>query len=1197
METKHTIADILKRLVTDIDNMNNFLYSLEKVLESKSENVDISQTKDDGTQFTISVPSFGYLKGKIDDINSRFETLLSTNNDVVGVKSANGDIRKFELKKLSQLIQDLETIQTTSFIVPTSFKVKNNWFFESFLNPLLYVSVDISSILTNDIDQFVVKRVIINSTTDDENSFFDSNYKGKNSISLTALLQDLQSNGIDYVEDDNVVDLEIPVNRFKGSFDVLRILDEEIPQTLTPDPNVRLATSQTVSIARRRYKLSTLAYTDVLDKVANTKILSEGDVLITDNDSEYVVTSVNKTDTEVVLERTFGLEPITIGANILRVKPRPYRRPELQVNVGYNEREVIFVRPVSKANNITVDDYSNGFGLYTNELTIPLHDNSSSTLEEYYNNFVADFGMILLNAAKERKLPAIIAQKPDAPVIEASNFKVVQIDQHIKEDANVLQIKGQIAQKEELKKQIVEKNKQIESLKSDLTRVEKTDAEKKRIEESITKATKDKSVFQTQLSTAVDNITLSLSTTPEFINTPKYRVRGFWSIAEPKSSKYGNQEIAQYKYRFRYLSKKGTAPNPVQHEFVENGSKKSATFSPWEERLTKARKKELDPSTGLYHWVTEDVSNADEVNTNQLDIEIRKGEIVEIQVKALSEAGWPDNAVESDWSNSVQVEFPEEIQSAEEATIISQKTFAEKARIDFEDELTARGLDLHLANQFTTGERFFAHKLSDLASGYYNTDGSIIDAYEKIKQLETTLLSVQQAVSLAKGVIKVTIVDPEGNVTEVKNGDTVSLFAGYYKDLIKDTSGGTVVYNEGRIITKQYVISIANTSATALQLVSLLQGGIDQIVPTSNPIAYPDSDYHINRRYDLVPISVNNTPTGSIGGFKHIPGEQSAQVKSQFFYSRQRNFGLSQDLYIFYPGTAYVSSSTYPFQGQMVSGSLVPYSGGHYLPYDPTFTNSGAFAVNSNVWNGNITANVPAGGGRLSEFCLHKDHPDLKAISSFSYSALNINNLFWTKFKETIAAPALDSDAKQVYLLFAHALFFETSVNEGTGVFGNAYYLQAARQTPTLVSGSSNNNRDGNNYPIKLGFAPNDEFLVGKYTCGSYLFAFPINYESISVDGNHPLLSVKNVELGTQNAINIPVLFQFRCSDKLGYVGGYRTAAQLNNIKYNKKMGLDIFIKDDVPFSFDIEISAQYKKETTLDSPIVPSRGNVSITF
>jgi len=142
----------------------------------------------------------------------------------------------------------------------------------------------------------------------------------------------------------------------------------------------------------------------------------------------------------------------------------------------------------------------------------------------------------------------------------------------------------------------------------------------------------------------------------------------------------------------------------------------------------------------------------------------------------------------------------------------------------------------------------------------------------------------------------------------------------------------------------------------------------------------------------------------------------------------------------------------------------------------------------------------------------------------------------------------------------------------------------------TTISG-----KNDSHYPIKLGFTKNDEYLIGKYTCGAYLYMYPTNYESVSVEGNFPARSTKTVKFGPENALNIPVLFQFRASDKLGYIGGFRrTGDALTNIKYSKKLGIDIILKDYAPFSFDLQVSAQYIKETTLDAPLVQSKGKVS---
>jgi hypothetical protein len=1206
METKHTLSDVLKRLVVDIDNMNQFLFSLQNILESSSENVTVSQTKVDGTSTNITVPSFGYLKGKIEDINTKFDTLISANSDVIGIKSSSGDLRKFELKKTSQLVKDLEAVQNSTFTVPSSFKVKNNWFFESFLNPLLYVSLDVSAILTDDIDQFVVKRIIVNSVNnDDVATFFDDNYKGQNNLSYPSLVQELNDNGIDFFEDDNIVDMEVSVNRYQGSFDVVKILEETGNQTLT--------SGATVSTLRRRYKLSTLVYTDILSGIQNSKSLAEGDVLLTANDTEYRVISINSTDTEVVLERIFGNDPITIGADILKLKPVPYRRPELQVNVGFNEREVIFIKPVSKAKNLTINDFSKGLALYTNELTIPLQDESTTTLADYYNNFVSDFGLILLNLAKEKTLPSILAITPDAPALDETSFKVYQIDQHIQDDNSITELNNNVKEKAALQQEVEELNKKIDSIKSSITTISKTPKEAKRLQNKLTESLTARNEKTAALSSIVTNITTQLSTTPQFVTNKKYEVRGFWQIPNPKLDKYGTQNVVQFKYRYRYLSLTGTQPNAQQQSFVDvDGATKTATFSPWTEVLTKPRQKVLDETTGLYVWAEETLTDSEVVNTNQLNIAIRKGELVEIQVKSLSEAGWPTNAAESVWSNVIQVKFPDNIQSQEEGVVMSQKAFTEKARLDFENSLNAKGLDNHLANQFTSGDKFYAHLAEDISSGFFTNEGNVIDLYQKLKNLQSTLDAIQQSINLDRGVIKVSVIDSEGNSLDVANGDTIQLFAGYYKDLIKDTTGGTVIYNEGAIITKQYAISIQNTSATNLELISLLFGGINELaegvdpvtgisVPT-DPLAYPTSDYHVNRRYDIVPIGVNSNPVPLISNFKQKASTQSAQVKSQFIHSRVREYGLSEEIYSpSVPATTYAGATyytqAYVYDGRTVGTTqYVPANWGHYLPFNPQLLIPGT-ATDSRIWNGTTNASsIANGSGYLTEFCISKDHPHLTTLGpSFNsvYSVTTLAEAFRPDFNAVAPITAADF---QKYLPFAHSLHFETSVSEVTNAYSIEYYKQASRITPLTPSNNTTSaGKNDSHYPIKLGFVKDDEYLIGKYTCGSYLYLYPTTYESVSVEGNFPARSVKSVTFGPENALNIPVLFQFRASDRLGYIGGYRrTGDALTNIKYSKKLGIDIILKDDAPFSFDLQVSAQYAKETTLDAPLVQSKGKVS---
>lgn len=1193
-ETKHTLSDVLKRLVLDIDNMNSFLFSLRDMLESNSENVSIDQRQPDGTSTIISVPSFGYLKGKVEEIDNNFNTLISANGDVVGLRSANGDVRKFQLKKTSQLITELETASTRPLNVPNSFKVKNNWFFESFLNPLLYVGIDVSTILTDDIDRFAVKRIIINSANDDANVFFDSNYKGNNTIDLTDLKKELNDNSIDFFEDDNVVELDVPVNRYRGTFDIVGILEESVDQLLT--------SGKTVTVTRQRYRLSTLTYSDILSDVSNSKTLSVGDVLITTSDSEYKIVSVNTTESEVVLERIFGIDPLTIGPDKLRIKPLPYRIPELAVNVGFNEREIIFIKPISKAQNLTIDDFSKGIALFTNELTIPLQDDSTTTLAQYYNNFVADFGLILLNLAKEKAIPAVLGTTPDAPVLDLKNFTVTQVDQHIQDDKTIQELNNNIKEKAALQKEIDELSKKIETVKTNVTSVAKTNKESLRLKKELTDSRTQLNEKTAALSTLLTNINLQLTTNPQFISSKKYKVRGFWQVPVAKSTQYGQQQVVQFKYRYRYLSASGNQPNSQQQSFLDvDGTQKQASFSSWTEVSTSPRKKELDPNTGLYVWSEEKVTDADAINSNQLEIPIRKGEIVEFQIKSISEAGWPSNPVESDWSEVIQIPFPENIQTEEDGIITSQKSLIEKAKSDFEKSLSTLGVDTHIQNQFTQNDKFYAHTAEDIASGSFTNEGNVIDLFQKLKQIQSSLDALQSAVNNDTGLIKVLLIDSEGNQTEVANGDTINLSAGVYRDEIKDTTGGTVVYREGSILTKQYAISIQNTSATNLELISLLFGGLSQEANSSDPIANPDQDYHVNRRYDIVPLAVTKNPVPEIGNIKQTASSQSSQVRSQFVHCRVRDYGLSEEIYApSTPSSDYTLASSYAtgsltaYRGQTVGSKLVPYNWGHYLPFDPNYAVPGT-TTNVKVWNGTTSsAGVPVGGGYLTEFCISKDHPELTTYGvNFNsvYSVANIINKFRPNFTMS-SPPAIDSDSPQEYLPFAHSLHMETSIAEGTNAFGVKYYKQATRVTPSVPAFSST--RNDSHYPIKLGFTSNDEYLIGKYTCGAYLYLFPTSYESISVEGNFPARSTKPVKFGPENALNIPVIFQYRCSDYLGNVGGFRTNQTLKNIKYAKKLGIDIILKDEAPFSFDIQVSVSYTKDTAIESPIVQGKGSIT---
>ena len=82
---------------------------------------------------------------------AKFDWVITTDADCI--------VNKNWLITLDSYIQT----NTVEMIVgAVIYKTKNNWFFESFLSPLLYVPIDVTNYMADDISKFEVRRVIVN---------------------------------------------------------------------------------------------------------------------------------------------------------------------------------------------------------------------------------------------------------------------------------------------------------------------------------------------------------------------------------------------------------------------------------------------------------------------------------------------------------------------------------------------------------------------------------------------------------------------------------------------------------------------------------------------------------------------------------------------------------------------------------------------------------------------------------------------------------------------------------------------------------------------------------------------------------------------------------------------------------------------------------------------------------------------------
>ena len=1194
MADNTTLSDFLAELGVDINNMQEFLLKLNQMLTTSAPTVTFTQTLANGTVSEIPIASHAYLVSRINDIDTKFNSLLNANGNRVEVIS-NGITKSFELQDISAVIKDLNSVSEKTVTNPEFFNIKTNWFFESFLSPLVYIDLDVANIITSDVDKFEITRIIIPNTVA-AITYFDNTYKGQNNLVYNTVLTNLGNNNIAYTVDVNEQSLPPASSKNSGNFQITNLISSNVIENIAGQVSV---------ITVNSYTLNTINYTEYVEGTIGSiqKTLAIGDILITSNNSEYRITSINLNTSSIILTKAYGNEAIAIGS-VLSIKPDLLTIDKLQVNVGFNERQILFFRPISTRLKATTSQYSQGFGIYTNELKIQ-SVGTEFTLAQYYQNFISDFSLLFTEYSREKKIPASIGVIPTAPTLSAAQFVVSQDNEHIKQDVDVNNVKAQIAALATIKTQIETKDAAINLLRIEInTNSQLTAAAKAQKTLELKTRTDERATLSTQYSSIISTITTAISTVPALIKPPVYSVKGMWAIpaASPSPDGYGLQEIVQFKVSYRVLSSSGQAAVANQISIQNaDGSISVGSFSPSKEVLTKARSKEYNTATGFYQWAVENVVDPNIVNCNQIEIPIGKGETLEIKIKSLSEAGWPDSPVESVFSNIITIPFPENLEVVEDASVISQRIFAEEAKINFKNELTAQGLDLHLGTAFSSADKYYAHRAEDIASGFFSTGGGIITLFSKLQTISNTIESIQTSLASGTGQLKVSIIDGATNSQiTVNNGQTIELNAGNYKDQIKDGD----IFDHGSIIVRQYTIQLENTSQTALQLISALTGALGQIATVSNPINSPSEPYHTSLRYDLAPLIINSNLDGTIGGFKHKNGYQSSQVKGQIIYNRAKSVDLSNSLIegdrlaitaqdpdnISY-NTTDTGYTNYNYQGNTINGTTVPYALGHYLPFNPTLasltiqknTASYSLSPDVSVWNGTLdVSGAPVGGGLLSEFCISTNHPALKTSG-------NANDTWNNIYHPTSGAGI----TVQRTLPFSHAIHFETSENDITNAFGAKPFQQAAYRlpvAPSIVNSILTFNEI--NCPIKNSFTNNDRFLIGKYTCGAYLFISPTSHQAIGSNSVSPTITKRTIEFGAQNSIQIPLIFQYRASDEFQYIGGWRPNQTLQNIRYSKKLGLDIYLKDET-FSFDILAKIQYQSETASVTPLSQIQGAI----
>lgn len=681
-----------------VEQVNISLASMQKMNESMTTQEDSVVIEVEGTDpvtndpstYKYSIPSYQYTIGELKRIANTVDTFVNGQGVVL--------LNDGTYREVSTVPVAKSPTRITGVTPPSKFYTKPNWFFESLMFPSVYIRFDLKGKIDDRSDRVIVKRVIFDNYDDTETQWFKDNFVGF-TYTYSDVLNILQSNGKNYWEDQETKDLPLTTRKYTGNF---------------------LIVNKGTVNNKEWYYLNTVNYGLVTDTSTVKNIeLNIGDKLRFNN-SIFKISEIEITEKRVQLTPLIGLGAPTIN-NKFDIYSDPWQNKYTDIEIGYNECQIIFLKGVNDDFNIIADEWSESISFYSNDLTLT---NSTTSLETYYFNYVSDFGKQMEGQAKEKFIPAYYGVTPNAPSIQADQFKVHQVNTQLNAALDTEAIKSTQTQIESTKTIINSLKTTIAQQKAEL--VELTDpAQRADLQGKIDNNTSQLSKKTVEYQSLVKSLSTLAYENDAVNGEAKYRVRGFFEIPEGLRSTNNDaekpQEIIQFDIAYRYLrlDNTGNPLNTYTYADPSTGQNVTGTFTDWVIVQSPIKSRKYDEETGTYIWASENISDGEAVNINQVDVPIRKGEKVQIKIRSISEAGWPNNSLKSNWSDTVIIEFPSNLEGSDQVLNILEDAQSEETTIKLDETLNAAGIYTHLddgvPNPNAADGTYFKHQAQYLA--------------------------------------------------------------------------------------------------------------------------------------------------------------------------------------------------------------------------------------------------------------------------------------------------------------------------------------------------------------------------------------------------------------------------------------------------------------------------------------------------
>ena len=737
MINSNSYAENLKKLTESSADIIAIASGINEAMAGNDAEVNISED--------MSLPSFSNIVKRVE----RAENTISKFTQGKGVvETDDGTYRKIKVTNVSR---PPEAISSLAF--SNVFSIDPNWFFESLQYPRCTVSIDLTDKIDEDSDRVYVTRIILDRSNTDILDYYNTNIANK-PVGYAALITMLEKDGITYKEDKDEIKLPLTYEKYYGEF---RIVNTKLIQ-------------DNKGVSRLWYFLDTLSYSEVNEAgiaVSTGNILSVNDK-VRFNNSLYSVLEVDQSQNCVRLGYDIGYETLGNG-DILEFYNAPFSSKVVNIGIGINEIDIVYVKGINEEYNLIAKDWSNPISFITNDLVFD--ENTNITFEEYYSKNVADFGKSWIAQIKEGQIHAYNGSTPRAPVINVDDLQVVQINTQLdatldKETYNKLT--SEIAQ---TKSNISAVRTTIATNKDLLIQSSDEDV-RKNIQNIINSDTETLNSLTTQYNSLVEELNTLLNETGVINYSPKYHIRGFFAIPEPVNE----QQVIGFDIMYRYLHTDETGIKLNTYEYTDsNDIVQTGVFTDWNIVESSILEKVFDVENDRFIWKNESSADGSKININQIDIPIRNGEKVEIKVRSISEAGYPSNPLKSSWSQSVIISFPDNLTSNDTVTTILDSVKSDMTAVVLQETMSAAGVYTHLAD----GNSTYKHTAKNISYTDSSTDENSkttlteMSLQDKVDALSKLIVDARKSFDDEVKLLKDTV---SNSINEIK------VIIGYTKD-------------------------------------------------------------------------------------------------------------------------------------------------------------------------------------------------------------------------------------------------------------------------------------------------------------------------------------------------------------------------------------------------------------------------------